>query len=584
MPAARWLLLLLFASELVVMDLVLRGPRLALLGGLTSVALWGGLALATERTLPRVALAVLTAFVAAVQLAFFRHYHTFLDLDAALAARRMWTDVAPVVWHHLPRVALFAAALAGLHFACLSLTPKVRSGRRALVAALAGGALLPLSSPTPDARALRAASALLRPPEAKAAGSVRVHELPSRRARLPHVLFVLTESVRASDYPSDPNDGCPTAPETSRLLPERIALRQLRSLGSYTAIAVNALLGGRAPLGTRESMAKTPLVFDFARAVRAGHERPYVHYWSAQTDSFFERSDVREAVDSFVTLDDLVGRKVVGVQEVLDSRADALLADRVEAGIGGLQGPLFLLVHLSGTHAPYYVDPSHAPFQPYRRVATWSGLGELHNAYKNAIFAQDQSTAKLVRAFLARAGADPWLVVFTSDHGEAFGEHKAICHGQNVYDEQIHVPGFVAHGNGALSREQAEALRAHGDDVVTHLDLVPTLLDAWGVWDSFELTSHRKRLEGQSLLRPFRDPRPPVPLTNCTELFPCPLRNWGVLGDTHALVGQAWDDDFRCVELRSRREGLPLDDPACARLREASRRLWPTLPNGRDNR
>lgn len=581
MPAGRCLWLVLFAAELSAIDLVLRGPRPAVVASLASVLLWGGLALRAERALPKALLALFSAWLATVQLAFFRHYRTFLDLDAALAARRMWADVAPVVVQHLPRVALLATGLAALHYVVLSSTPKAR-GRSSLAAVLLGATLLPLASSL-DGGALRAASALIRPLEAKAAGGVVVHDLPSRKRTLPHVLFLLTESVRASDYPSDPRDPPATAPETAALLPHRMALRQLRSLGSYTSIAVNALLGGRAPLGSREAIAATPLLFDYAQAVRASGGRPQVHYWSAQTDSLFERSDVRDATDTFVTLDDLVGRKVDGVQDVLEARADALLAARVERDLPALRGPLLLLLHLSGTHAPYYVDPSHAPFQPYRRVATWSGLGELHNAYKNSIVAQDVSVARMIRAFLARAGAEPWLIVLTSDHGEAFGEHKAICHGQNVYDEQIHVPGFIAFGNGALAPHEVEALTAHQDDVVTHLDLLPTLLDAWGVWDSFELTAHRKVLEGQSLLRPFAGTRTPVPLTNCTPLFPCPLRNWGVLGDTHALVSQAWDDGFRCVELRSGREGLSLDEPACARLKQASRALWPLLPSGRPN-
>jgi len=576
-------LLSAFASELVVLDLALRGPRLELLAGLASVALWGGLALVAERIAARVVLAVVSAWVVTVQLAFFRHYHTFLDLDAALAARHMWEDVAPVVRQHLPRVALLATGVALLHFVCLSFCHH-HDGRRSWALVLAGAFSTPTLSPTPDARAAQALTALARPREARAAGRVHVPDLPSSARTLPHVLLVLTESVRARDYPSGPADRARTAPETSALLSERVALPRLYSLGSYTTIAVNALLGGRAPLGDRRSIAETPLAFDYARAVRAGGARPRVHYWSAQTDSLFERADVRDATDSFVTLDDLVGRKVDGVQEVLELRADALLAARAERELPGLDGPLFVVVHLSGTHAPYYVDPERAPFVPYRRVATWSGLGELHNAYLNSILAQDASVARLLRAFLKRAGVEPWLVMLTSDHGEAFGEHKAIGHGQNVYDEQIHVPGFVAFGNGALEPRQVAALGAHADDVVTHLDLLPTLLDAWGVWDGFALSAHKKRLEGQSLLRPFERARSPVPVTNCTPLFPCPLRNWGVLGGTHALVSQAWDDGFRCVELATLREDLAHDVPECARLRRASLALWPVLPNGQPNR
>ncbi|MBK7580211.1 MAG: sulfatase-like hydrolase/transferase [Myxococcales bacterium] len=581
--AVRWVLAGLFALQFFTLDLVLRGPRLSLLSGLSSVLAWGGLALAARPAWSKLALALLAGVLLALQLSFFRHYHTFLDVDAARAARRMWTDVAPVVWAKLPSFVFMSGLLALGELACLY-RAAVWAPKPALRLGLVGCMLLPFVSPTPDATAFAAARVLGQSEPARTAGSVHVDELPTRREHLPHVLFLLTESVRASDYCGLPSQACPTAPETAALLPERIALNQLRSLGSYTAIAVNALFAGRMPQSTRERVASTPLCFDFARAVRLGRLRPRVHYWSAQTDSLFERSDVRDAVDSFVTLDELYGRRVSGVQEVMDEGADGLLADYAERTLPSLDGPIFLTVHWSGTHAPYYLDKTRAPFTPYRRVAIWTGLDELHNAYKNAIHAQDVSVARVVRAFLSRVGSEPWLVLFTSDHGEAFGEHKAILHGQNVYEEQIHVPGFVAFGNGALEPAQIEALAAHRDETVTHLDLLPTLLDAWGVWDSFTLSGHKKQLEGQSLLRALERPRSALPVTNCTPWFPCPLANWGVLGIEHALVSQAWDDGWRCVELRSGREGVSMHEAECEQLAQASRTLWPTLPNGRPNR
>jgi len=73
-------------------------------------------------------------------------------------------------------------------------------------------------------------------------------------------------------------------------------------------------------------------------------------------------------------------------------------------------------------------------------------------------------------------------------------------------------------------------------------------------------------------------------LTNCTELFPCPLENWGVLGERHALVSQVWDSGFRCVELEGGRDDLGFDVPECRELLGASRALWPSLPNGKPNR
>ena len=398
------------------------------------------------------------------------------------------------------------------------------------------------------------------------------------------MLFVLTESVRASDYCGDPSSPCPTAPETASLLPNRVALRELRSLASYTAIAANALLGGRMPLGSRAQIVATPLVFDYLHAVRGGATRPKVLFWSAQADSLFERSDVRDATDSYVTVESFVGHPIDDLEDVIDQHVDALLADHVERELPKVEGPFFLMLQLCGTHAPYFVDPAAAPFSPYTRTASWSGLDPLHRAYQDAIHAQDTSFARMLRAFFTRVGDGPWAVVLTSDHGEAFGEHTAIHHGQNLYDEQIHVPGFVAFGNGALEPGEEVALRAHAHDFLTHLDLLPTLLDLFGVLDSFPITPYRAKLAGRSLLRPFEAAPPALPATNCTPLFPCPLRNWGVLDGRYELAAQAWDADWRCIDLATGVESLDLALPECKALRDASRGLWPTLPNGRENR
>ncbi|MFO0567105.1 MAG: sulfatase-like hydrolase/transferase [Polyangiaceae bacterium] len=574
----------LFALQFVLLDCALRGKDAALITGIPSAVAWGGLALVARSLPARVALALVAGALSVVEVTFFRNYHGFVDVDAALAARRMWTDVAPVLRAELPSTLALVFVTALVELGLLGLAPKARK-RPIALAACASLAVLPWLGRGPDATLLRASRALFGTMHAPAAGNVEVGLLPSRSPRLPHVLVLLTESVRASDYCKDPGTACETAPETARRLPNRTALLELRSLGSYTAIAVNALLAGRMPLGNREEIARTPLVFDYARSIRARDgSRPHVHYWSAQTDSLFERADVRSAVDSMVTLDELFGRKVDGVEEVIESRADERLAAHVERELPGLAGPLFVFLHLSGTHAPYYVDPERAPFRPYRHVAGWSGLEELHAAYKNAIVAQDQSVKRMLDAFLQRVAGEPYVVIFTSDHGEAFGEHKAILHGQNVYDEQIHVPGFVAASNGALSQSQSLALASHGREAVTHLDIVPTLLDVWGVWSSFAMTGYRAHLPGRTLLEPFPSQAEQLPVTNCTELFPCPLKNWGVLGRERVLVSQAWDAGWRCADLGRGELEVPLVDPECARLVRASYALWPTLPNGSPNR
>ena len=64
------------------------------------------------------------------------------------------------------------------------------------------------------------------------------------------------------------------------------------------------------------------------------------------------------------------------------------------------------------------------------------------------------------------------LVIFTSDHGEAFLEHDDIGHGGTLYGEQLRVPLVVQYPDG---RRGLDARPASG------LDLVPTVLDVAGL-------------------------------------------------------------------------------------------------------
>jgi glucan phosphoethanolaminetransferase (alkaline phosphatase superfamily) len=299
------------------------------------------------------------------------------------------------------------------------------------------------------------------------------------RARLPSVLFIITESVRASDYCPTAGGRCAVAPEVAALVPSRISFGEMRSVSSYTAVSIAAILSGAVPSVRRDTA--LPLLFDFSKALRHPSESLSVAYWSAQTASTLDRPDLRKTLDSFVTVEDLVGHTVGDEDEVFGEGVDRLLASRIDAEIRKIAAPFVAVAHFQGTHAPYFVDDADAPFRPFSHVVAWSGLEELHNAYRDAIHEQDKSVAAVIRAFLARVGTSPYVILFTSDHGEAFGEHGAIHHGQNLYEEQVHVPAWIATGNGALDERELAAIRSYEHAVTTHLDLLPTLLDIEGI-------------------------------------------------------------------------------------------------------
>ncbi|WP_213990302.1 sulfatase-like hydrolase/transferase [Sodalis sp. dw_96] len=83
--------------------------------------------------------------------------------------------------------------------------------------------------------------------------------------------------------------------------------------------------------------------------------------------------------------------------------------------------------------------------------------------------------------------ADEWdntWIVYTSDHGEMMGAHRLISKGSAAYDDICRIPLLIhAPGRKAAVREQP----------VSHLDLLPTLLDVAGL-------SVPDALQGRSLL------------------------------------------------------------------------------------
>ncbi len=560
-----------------------------------SIALWST-ALLVARTRPlRVVVALFAATLLVVQALVFRYYHAPLDVQVLASAVHFSSDVKPVMTRAAPGLVLTVIAVASLELVAITWARRGWRGppswKLALgTAGLAGLGLTVLGGAvreaTPDLRAIHALTALGPRREPARAGAIVLPPLyasPADHASLPNLLFVLTESVRATDYVAA-GEGA-TAPETAALTRGRVDFRQMRAVASYTSLSLSALLTGRAQAGAREPILRAPSLFDFAHAARDDHgDRPTVAYFSSQSATVFETEGVHASVDRFVTVETLRGRDVEDDADYVDLPLDRDIVDHFVATLPGLSAPLVAVLHLVGTHAPYFVDASRAPFAPYDHVVTWSGMPKLLAAYRDAIYEQDRTVARAVSAFVAHVGRRPWLVVFTSDHGEAFGEHDAIHHGQNLMDEQVHVPGWIAASDGALSPAQAGSLRDHADRFVTHLDVLPTLLDAMGLWDNFAVSGARAAMEGRSLLRPY-EARAPIPVTNCTGMFQCPVNAWGLYGEERKLVARAWDPGWWCFKPEGARESVaPPDDPACARLRRVSRDTFPLLPNGAPNR
>ena len=106
----------------------------------------------------------------------------------------------------------------------------------------------------------------------------------------------------------------------------------------------------------------------------------------------------------------------------------------------------------------------------------------LRNRYRDAVRLMDAKLAAFYDAARAAGLLDDTLLIVTSDHGEAFGEHGLYLHDASVYNTHLHVPLFVHHPARAAepvddvvsTRDLFHLMRAVG----TGCGLNGTLLDA----------------------------------------------------------------------------------------------------------
>lgn len=121
--------------------------------------------------------------------------------------------------------------------------------------------------------------------------------------------------------------------------------------------------------------------------------------------------------------------------------------------------PRFLWVHLFEPHFPYEPPP------PWREE------------YRNRLYygeaaAADAALGPLFEPLLKGTGR-PALVVLTSDHGEALGEHGELTHGLFAYEGTLKVPLVIWAKNLVKPRREIGTAR--------HVDVVPTILELLGL-------------------------------------------------------------------------------------------------------
>ena len=108
------------------------------------------------------------------------------------------------------------------------------------------------------------------------------------------------------------------------------------------------------------------------------------------------------------------------------------------------------------------------------RINDRVGQDEIRRRYALEVEHVDRYVGELIDMLRERHLYDSTVIAFTSDHGEALGEHGMVGHVQNLYDEMLAVPLIV---KPALGDPRLADLERARTALATHADLTPTLLE-----------------------------------------------------------------------------------------------------------
>jgi tetratricopeptide (TPR) repeat protein len=322
-------------------------------------------------------------------------------------------------------------------------------------------------------------------------------EVPRTRKPRLNVLLVTIDTLRADALGAYGRESAIT-PWIDRLAREGVRFDRARAHNVVTLPSHANILSGRLPLehGVRDNSGfrfpeELPTL---ATELRKRGYRTGAFVSAFPLDSRFGLArgfDVYE--DSFVSVD-VSG--AFSVQERRGPETVALATDWIRAGG---EEPYLCWVHLFEPHHPY---------RPPAAIAA-----QVRDPYIAEVSAADAALGPLLEPILEGGASARTLVVLTSDHGEALGEHGEQTHGLFAYEGTLRIP-LILWSPGILEPGRVES-------PARHVDILPTILDALGL--------EAPEVSGRSLL-PVAQGREAAPLPTYFEsLSPALNRGWAPL-------------------------------------------------------
>ncbi len=288
--------------------------------------------------------------------------------------------------------------------------------------------------------------------------------------KAPNVLLVVLDVVRAADL-SLYGYARPTTPNLERLAKSSVVFERVISTSPWTLPSHASLFTGHYPHELSADW-EVPLDDTYKTLAESLRDRGYatagfvanLYYGPPQfglSRGFLHYESRHHSPGEVVASSRLGGAIIIWLNELTQSyylagRMNAAEVNRRLLGWLPERGsrPFFVFVNYFDAHSPY-VAP--APYDrrfsgrepPTREIRhgqrnTPAELRGMHDAYDGSIAYIDSQLGVLLRELERRGELSNTLVIITADHGEEFGEHGWVAHGNGLYLPALHVPLLIA--------------------------------------------------------------------------------------------------------------------------------------------
>lgn len=325
-------------------------------------------------------------------------------------------------------------------------------------------------------------------PSGGAAKAIRIpgeveSDRPQAESEAPDVVMIVLDALRADrvgawGYERD------TTPNLDRLAREGVPLTSVHAEAPYTRSSVATLFSSYSWRDHKVLSGKQALGRHFTTLAELLQDSGWFTLAISDNSNVARSAGSDQGFDEFVqTWSDVDLEREESEGWWWPEKPVLVWEERLSRGLDTSR-PTFAYLHLMPPHEPYFPGPEHDRFGPdgYEGPVTGNtpdilafNKGELASGtpdqerlealYDGGLHRGDALVERALQAWRMLGRDRPLLLVFVSDHGEAFGEHDRYGHNSSVHAEMTHVP-VILHPAAMVPesiRETPDALRSLGD-------------------------------------------------------------------------------------------------------------------------